>query len=262
MKSLTITRGDGAIIRDIRFHTGLNLIVDETPGVSGKETGNNVGKTTVLKLVDFCLGTKAREIYSDIENKRNEYKLVKEFLIGKKVNVSLVLKDDLLQEESREVLIERNFLVRKDKIQRIDGSNKTDDENELEKKQGLKMIENEGRLDELINYYKEENRITEAAELCKLSGKLKDAAAMNERAGMPEKAAEIYASMTYENNVPPQQTIKVCRCPNPNCGEEIKPHWNQCPVCGTELKENRCDCGEELGSHWNLCPACGKKLKQ
>jgi uncharacterized protein YydD (DUF2326 family) len=128
LKSLTITRGDGAIIRDIRFHTGLNLIVDETPVGSGKETGNNVGKTTVLKLVDFCFGAKAKGIFSDTENKRNEYKLVKEFLMDNKVHVSLALKEDLSREGSREVLIERNFLTRKDKIQRIDGSNKTDDE--------------------------------------------------------------------------------------------------------------------------------------
>ncbi|MCE5252174.1 DUF2326 domain-containing protein [bacterium] len=128
LKSLTITHGDGAIIRDILFHPGLNLIVDETPFVSGKETGNNVGKTTVLKLVDFCLGAKAKGIYSDYENKRNEYKLVKDFLINNKVRVLLVLKDDLLHEESRKVLIERNFLTRKDKIQSIDSKNKTDDE--------------------------------------------------------------------------------------------------------------------------------------
>ncbi len=128
MKSLTITRGDGVIIRDIHFHAGLNLIVDETPVISGKETGNNVGKTTVLKLVDFCLGARAKEIYSDHENKRNEYKLVKDFLVNNKVLISLVLKEDLLQEESREVLIERNFLARKDKIQRINGSTLTDEE--------------------------------------------------------------------------------------------------------------------------------------
>ncbi len=127
MKSLAITHGDGTIIRDIRFHSGLNLIVDETPVAGGKETGNNVGKTTVLKLVDFCLGTKAKGIYSDYENKRNEYKLVKDFLIDNKVRISLVLKDDLSRENSREVFIERNFLTRKDKIQRIDGDNKTDD---------------------------------------------------------------------------------------------------------------------------------------
>jgi len=128
LKSLTIAHGDGTIIRDIHFHSGLNLIVDETPAGSGKETGNNVGKTTVLKLVDFCLGADAKRIYSDQENKRNEYKLVKDFLVKNKVCVSLVLKDDLLQENSREVFIERNFLSRKNKIQRINGKNKTDNE--------------------------------------------------------------------------------------------------------------------------------------
>lgn len=124
LKSLTITRGDGSIIRDIPFHSGLNFIVDETPIESGKETGNNVGKTTVLKLVDFCLGAKAKGIYSDQENKRNEYKLVKDFLVENQVMVSLLLKEDLFQEASREVLIERNFLYRKNKIQRIDGQDK------------------------------------------------------------------------------------------------------------------------------------------
>jgi len=127
LKSLTITHDDGTIIRDIKFHAGLNLIVDETPVVSGKETGNNVGKTTVLKLIDFCLGANANEIYSDYENKRNQYKLVKDFLVDQKVLISLVLKEDLSQEESREVLLERNFLARKNKIQRIDGKNMIDD---------------------------------------------------------------------------------------------------------------------------------------
>ena len=102
LKSLTIARGNGTVIREIRFHAGLNLIVDETPVAGGKETGNNVGKTTVLKLVDFCLGGKAKGIYSDYENKRNEYKLVKEFLIDNKVRISLVLKENLLQVDSRE----------------------------------------------------------------------------------------------------------------------------------------------------------------
>ena len=128
LKKLTITDGDNTIIREIQFHSGLNLIVDETPVVSGKETGNNVGKTTVLKLVDFCLGATAKGIYSDQENKRNEYKTVKEFLITNKVLITLVLKDDLSAEKSVEVIIERNFLARKNKIQRIDGNNKTDEE--------------------------------------------------------------------------------------------------------------------------------------
>lgn len=126
MKSLTITRVDGTIIRNILFHAGLNLIVDDTPIVSGEETGNNVGKTTVLKLVDFCLGANAKGIYTDQENKKHEFKLVKDFLVENRVLVSLILKDDLSQEKSKEVLVERNFLARKEKIQRIDGNNKTD----------------------------------------------------------------------------------------------------------------------------------------
>jgi len=128
LKSLTITRGDGSVIRDIRFCSGLNLIVDETPTNSSKATGNNVGKTSVLKLIDFCLGADAKGIYVDPENQRHEYKYVKDFLIGQRVLISLTLKEDLSQNESREVCIERNFLGRINKIQSIDGIKKTDSE--------------------------------------------------------------------------------------------------------------------------------------
>jgi len=126
LKSLSITNGDGETIREIRFHTGLNLIVDETP-FGDRETGNNVGKTTVLKLIDFCFGAKAKEIYSEQENKKHEYKLVKDFLISNRVIVSIILKADLINEESLEVIIERNFLQNKNKIQRINGKNIIDD---------------------------------------------------------------------------------------------------------------------------------------
>lgn len=128
LKSLTISRDNGKVIRNIPFHIGLNLIVDETPTQSGKETGNNVGKTTVLKLIDFCLGGESKSIYTDHENKRTEYKLVKDYLVDHAVLISLVLKEDLSLESSREFLIERNFLPRKEKIQRIDGKNLKDDE--------------------------------------------------------------------------------------------------------------------------------------
>ncbi len=132
LKSLTISRGDGTIIRDIPFRFGLNLIIDETPVAGSKETGNNVGKTTVLKLIDFCFGADKKEIYTDPENKRNEYKLVKNYLIENEVLISLVLKDNLEEVESREVLIERNFLSYGKKIQQINGIKKTEDEFEEE----------------------------------------------------------------------------------------------------------------------------------
>jgi uncharacterized protein YydD (DUF2326 family) len=127
LKSLIISDNTG-IIREINFHAGINLIVDETPNLHDKETGNNVGKTTVLMLIDFCLGGKAKSIYSDLENKKEEYKLVKNFLIDNAVLITLTLKENLSIKDSVEMCIERNFLLKKQKIQRINGVEKNDSE--------------------------------------------------------------------------------------------------------------------------------------
>lgn len=61
LKSLAITKG-ATIIRDIEFRKGINLIVDKS---EGKITGNSVGKTTVLKLIDFCFGANKNIIWED-----------------------------------------------------------------------------------------------------------------------------------------------------------------------------------------------------
>ena len=65
--SLTIERANQAL-REITFKDGLNLILDR-PTSSGKQSGNNVGKTTVLRLIDFCLGSDGDEIWEDSEFK-------------------------------------------------------------------------------------------------------------------------------------------------------------------------------------------------
>lgn len=127
LKSLTIS-SHNEVIREIIFHNGINLIVDETPNSKGTETGNNVGKTTVLMLIDFCLGADAKQIYTDPENKKEEYKLVKEFLIENEVLITLVLKEDLSDEKSPEIRIERNFLPRTQKVQKINGVGKTEED--------------------------------------------------------------------------------------------------------------------------------------
>jgi uncharacterized protein YydD (DUF2326 family) len=125
IKSLTIS-SNANIIREINFHNGINLIVDETSNSKGTETGNNVGKTTVLMLIDFCLGADAKQIYTDPEHKKEEYKLVKDFLIENRVLITLVLKEDLAINNSPEIRIERNFLQKKHKIQAISGVTKAD----------------------------------------------------------------------------------------------------------------------------------------
>lgn len=121
-----------ALIRDIKFHRGLNLIVDETPeNTTG--TGNNVGKTTVLRLIDYCLGGDVDGIYRNPEDKRASYSLVKDFLTENDVVVSLELVDDL-ETPSSKVLIERNFKPGRSAILRINGKDvaKKDFDSELQ----------------------------------------------------------------------------------------------------------------------------------
>ena len=73
LKSLHISDSAGNLLRTVVFRKGLNIVL----GVNNVEQGgstNNIGKTTILKLIDFCLGGKPKWIYSDHENKKNEYK--------------------------------------------------------------------------------------------------------------------------------------------------------------------------------------------
>lgn len=121
LKSLTIATKE-RVVREIFFHKGLNLIVDKTSlkGVEIK-TGNNVGKTTVLRLVDFCLGHDANSLYVDEENKRDVNHKVKEFLIDNEVLITLTLVDNL-DMPTQSVCIERNFLQRGKRIYKINGT--------------------------------------------------------------------------------------------------------------------------------------------
>lgn len=134
IKELIIS-SSGGIIRDIEFSSGLNLIIDDTPADDTKSTGNNVGKTTVLKLVDFCLGAKANIIYTDTENKKEIYDVVKDFLVDEEIVITLILTEDLNNPEAKQLEIQRNFLTHKKAIRKINGKSVPDKdfENELEK---------------------------------------------------------------------------------------------------------------------------------
>lgn len=119
LKQIEIKNNTG-IIQSINFHKGLNLIVDETPVDDKKKAGNNIGKTTVLRLVDFSLGSDGKNIYKDSEFKEQENTTIKDFLIDSEVLVCLTLVDDL-DFTTDTITIERNFLKRKKKIQKING---------------------------------------------------------------------------------------------------------------------------------------------
>lgn len=121
IKTLKI-ENDTELIREIPFHKGINLIVDSSFVKSDRGSGNNVGKTTVLRLIDYCLGSSGTNIYKDPEFKATgNNQIIENFLTEQNIVITLVLKKDLDINSSSEYVIRRNFLSRKDKIQEING---------------------------------------------------------------------------------------------------------------------------------------------
>lgn len=88
------------------------------------ESGNNVGKTTILRLVDYCFGSSGKNIYTDPEFKTES--AIKDFLVDESVLITLVLAKNLDSDAAPKITIERNFLKRPNKIQKINGETYTD----------------------------------------------------------------------------------------------------------------------------------------
>jgi len=122
LKSLTI-ESESFTIREISFHKGMNFIVDETKSSdsSDRQSGNNIGKTTVLRLINFCLGASGKSIYQSKEFKNNINEEVKEFLTKTGVVITLKLRNDLDDPLSRQIEIRRNFLSHNKKMLEING---------------------------------------------------------------------------------------------------------------------------------------------
>ena len=118
IKRLTISNDNG-VIREIKFHKGLNLIVDNTPSDTRTETGNSVGKTTVLRLVDMCLGKDPKSIYTDPSDPRSADEQIKEFLLNTKAIVELALTRSW---EKDDIVIRRDFISGKKAIRTINGT--------------------------------------------------------------------------------------------------------------------------------------------
>ena len=129
-----IIQNKSSIIRDILFHKGINLIVDETPIISSQQTtGNNVGKTTVLRLIDYCFGADGKNIYQDTEFKKQPNTTIENFLKDNEIIITVVLVDTLDGIARHQVIIRKNFLARNKKLQEINGENIIDNK-EFDKK--------------------------------------------------------------------------------------------------------------------------------
>lgn len=105
LKEFKIYNGvTGRAIRKIKFNKkGLSLIIDNTPtNVIDSRSGNNVGKTTFLRSIDFCLGSDGKNLYQDKETKNDNVE-VKQFLHNNKIIFEL----ELIKNDGRTLKLQR-----------------------------------------------------------------------------------------------------------------------------------------------------------
>lgn len=85
------TKPSEEVIREIEFNEkGLSLIVDDTPKDMW-ESGNSVGKSTAIKIIDLCLGAKSTKVLYYDSDTRSENAEIKAFLIDNKIQAELIL---------------------------------------------------------------------------------------------------------------------------------------------------------------------------
>ena len=102
------TQSSNEVIREISFNeNGMSLIIDNTPK-NVHESGNSVGKSTAIKIIDLCLGSKSiKELYYDSDT-RSENVGIKTFLSENKVQAELILID----KNREEYIIKRDLFPR------------------------------------------------------------------------------------------------------------------------------------------------------
>jgi uncharacterized protein YydD (DUF2326 family) len=89
---LDILKGS-SLVRRIAFKRGLNLILDK-PTHGPTDSGNNVGKTSVLRLIAYCFGSDGDDIWKDSEFQKNINQEVYDYLHGTvPVTVTLTIED-------------------------------------------------------------------------------------------------------------------------------------------------------------------------
>jgi len=101
IKTIELKSKNGDIREPIQFENKTNLIVDMTPSKKGEATatGNNIGKTTFLELIDFVLGAKKKVLFT-----KNNIK-VQDFLI----NNNFLIKAVFVDEQKDDLELTRSF---------------------------------------------------------------------------------------------------------------------------------------------------------
>lgn len=107
LSNLKILTGTDKVIRDIPFHKGLNIVLGERCEDSGST--NSIGKTTLLRAIDFCLGGDEKSFYQDKENKESIDQNVFNFFYHVEPIFRLELKNNLDSLFSHKIIFERKI---------------------------------------------------------------------------------------------------------------------------------------------------------
>lgn len=122
LKELIIRSGD-LEVRKVHFKKGLNLIVGR---IDENGSSNNLGKTTLIRSLNFCLGGKLKEFYEDEESKVTN-KTVKDFITVNQLVFTLHLCKDFYQENLEDFTISRHITYDPSKKNPIKVVNKIND---------------------------------------------------------------------------------------------------------------------------------------
>lgn len=112
LKKLIILKNNGEEVRNLSFKKGLNLIVGKSNEFG---SSNSVGKTSVIRCLNFCFGGKVDEFYLDPENKKVENIDVKNFLIKNQVKFELILGRSLTEDSVFDTRISRQVVLNLEK---------------------------------------------------------------------------------------------------------------------------------------------------
>lgn len=118
LKSLTIKDHDDFVVQNVDFKMGVNVIKGDTIQSDETSNTNSIGKTTLLRSIDFCLAGSWRSLVYDKEIKTNRNNTVFEFFKSASPNFELIIVNSLEHSVSAQIKINRIITVD------FDGKNK------------------------------------------------------------------------------------------------------------------------------------------
>lgn len=108
IRNLSIHDKNGIIIRDIDFSSGLNVVLGIKDDTSGST--NSLGKTTLLRAIDFCVDGKYQIFYEDNESKNLVNKDVLNFLKEAELIFTLEFTKSLKHKSSFNIKFSRKLI--------------------------------------------------------------------------------------------------------------------------------------------------------